>query len=88
MNRKIIIRESDFNKEIYSFLAGIGADNSLDWNIEALDQIKDAAVDAFGKMGAILEMDDQPEASYPLFNKWILERRERGLMHMEKRRKG
>ena len=88
MDRKIIIRVSDFNKEIYSFLLGIGADNSLDWNIDALDEVKDAIVDAFGKMGVTLEIDDQPEASYPLFNKWILERRERGLMHMEKRKKG
>jgi len=71
MDRKIIIRLSDFNKEIYSFLMGIGADNSLDWNIGALDQVRHAVVDAFGKMGVTLEVDDELEPSYPLFNNWI-----------------
>ncbi len=86
MNRKIIIRASDLNTRVYSFLTGIGADNSPDWNCEALDQVRHAVVNAFGKMGLTLEIDDQLETSYPLFNKWISGRRERDQTHIDKRR--
>jgi hypothetical protein len=59
MNRKIIIKAGDFNKEIFSFLTEVGADMPIDWNIEALDRIKNAVIEAFAKMGVTLEIDDQ-----------------------------
>ena len=59
MNRKIIIKSDDFNKEIFSFLKEVGADMPLDWNIEALDWIKNAIIEAFEKMGVTLEIDDR-----------------------------
>jgi hypothetical protein len=66
MNRKIIIKSDDFNKEIFSFLKEVGADMPMDWNIEALDRIKNAVIETFGKMGVTLEIDDrfQPTSSY------------------------
>jgi len=64
MNRKIIIKSDDFNKEIFSFLKEVGADIPLDWNIEALDRIKNAVIETFGKMGVTLEVDD-PLRSLP-----------------------
>jgi hypothetical protein len=59
MNRKIIIKSDDFNKEIFSFLKEVGADMPLDWNIEALDLIKNAIIETFWKMGVTLEIDDR-----------------------------
>jgi hypothetical protein len=59
MNRKIIIQSYDFNKEIFSFLKEIGADMPIDWNIEDLDQIKNAVIEAFGKKEVALEIDDR-----------------------------
>ena len=66
MNRKIIIKSDVFNKEIFSFLKEVGADMPMDWNIEALDPIKNAVIETFGKMGVTLEIDDrfQPISSY------------------------
>jgi hypothetical protein len=59
MNRKIIIKSDDLNKEIFSFLKEVGADMPLDWNIEALDRIKNAVIETFGRMGVTLEIDDR-----------------------------
>jgi hypothetical protein len=59
MNQKIIIKSDDFNKEIFSFLKEIGADMPMDWNIEALDRIRNAVIEAFEKMGVTLEVDDR-----------------------------
>ena len=59
MNRKIIIKSYDFNREIFSFLKEVGVDMPIDWNIEALDQIKNAVIEAFEKMGVTLEIDDR-----------------------------
>ncbi len=59
MNRKIIIKTDDFDKEIRSFLVDVGADMPIDWDIEALDQVKSAVVEAFKKMGIKIEMDDR-----------------------------
>ncbi len=63
MSRKIIIKASDFNKEIFSFLAEVGADMPIDWDIEALDEVKNAVVKAFTKMGVRIEIDDRFPAS-------------------------
>jgi len=59
MNRKIIIKSDDFDKEIFSFLKEVGADMPLSWNLEALDWIKNAVIETFGKMGVTLEIDDR-----------------------------
>jgi hypothetical protein len=59
MNRKIIIKADDFNKEIFSFFKKIGADMPMDWNIEVLERIKNAVMEAFEKMGITLETDDR-----------------------------
>ena len=59
MSRKIIIKTDDFDKEIRSFLGDVGADMPIDWDIEALDQVKSAVVEAFKKMGIKIEVDDR-----------------------------
>ena len=59
MNRKIIIKSDDFSKEIFSFLKEVGADMPIDWNLEALDRIRNAVIEAFEKMGVTLEVDDR-----------------------------
>jgi hypothetical protein len=59
MKRKIIIRSDDFNREILSFLTKVGADMPLEWNIEALDRIRNAVIEAYEKMGVTLEIDDR-----------------------------
>jgi len=63
MNRKIIIKAGDLNKEISSFLAEVGADMPIAWDIEALDQVKSAVIEAFKKMGVGIEVDDRLPAS-------------------------
>jgi hypothetical protein len=59
MSRKIIIKTDDLDKEIRSFLGYVGADMPIDWDIEALDQVKKAVVQAFEKMGIRIEIDDR-----------------------------
>jgi hypothetical protein len=59
MSRKIIIKIGDLDKEIRSFLKDVGADMPIDWNIEAIDQVKNAVIEAFRKMGVGLEVDDR-----------------------------
>ena len=69
MNRKIIIKSDDFDKEIFSFLKEVGADMPLDWNIEALDWIKNAVIETFWKMGVTLEIDDRLQSIPPYLTK-------------------
>jgi hypothetical protein len=59
MNRKIIIKSYDFDREILSFLKEVGADMPIDWNIDDLDKIKNAVIEAFGKKEVALEIDDR-----------------------------
>jgi hypothetical protein len=59
MGRKIIIKTDDFDKEVRSFLGDVGADMPVDWDIEALDQVKSAVIEAFKKMGIRVEVDDR-----------------------------
>jgi hypothetical protein len=59
MGRKIIIKTDDFDKEIRSFLGDVGAHMPIEWNIEALDQVKNAVIEAFKKMGVGIEIDDR-----------------------------
>lgn len=59
MGRKIIIKTDDFDKEIRSFLGDVGADMPINWDSEALDQVKNAVVHAFRKMGVRIEIDER-----------------------------
>jgi hypothetical protein len=69
MNRKIIIKSDDFNKEIFSFLKEVGADMPMDWNIEALEWLKDAVIETFKKMGVTLEIDGRFQSISPYLTK-------------------
>ena len=57
MNRKIIIRAKDLDKEICSFLTQVGADIPIDWNSNALALVRNAVIEAYDKMGITLEVD-------------------------------
>jgi hypothetical protein len=70
MSRKIIITTGDFDKEIRSFLRDVGADMAIDWDTEALDQVKNAVIEAFKKMGVGLEIDDRLPASVNRWEVW------------------
>jgi hypothetical protein len=59
MGRKIIIKTDDLDSEIRSFLRDVGAEMPIDWDVEALDQVKTAVIKAFKKMGVGLEVDDR-----------------------------
>ncbi len=63
MSRKIIIKTDDLDKEIRSFLRDVGADMPIDWNVEALNQVKNAVIEAFKKMGVGIEIEDRFPAS-------------------------
>ena len=65
MNNKIIIKSSDFSREIFSFLKEVGADVPIDWNIEAIDRVRNAVIEAFEKMGVTLEIDDRLQSISP-----------------------
>ena len=69
MNQKIIIKSDDFNKEIFSFLKEVGVDMPMDWNIEAVEQLKDAVIGTFEKMGVTLEIDDRFQSISPYLTK-------------------
>ena len=58
MNRKIIIRAKDLDKEIRSFLTQVGADIPIDWNSNTLALVRDAVIEAYNKMGITLEVDE------------------------------
>jgi len=70
MSRKIIIKTDDLDKEIRSFLRDVVADMPIDWDIEALDQVKTAIVEAFKKMGVGFEIDDRLPASVSQLEEW------------------
>ena len=65
MKRKIIIKSDDFNREIFSFLKEVGADVPVNWNIEALDRIRNVVIEAYEKMGVTLEIDDRLQSIPP-----------------------
>lgn len=67
MGRKIIIKEEDFNKEIHSFLTEVGAGMPIDWKTEALDRVRNAAIEAYEKMGITLEVDQRSQPYLPSF---------------------
>ena len=59
MNRKIIIRAKDLDKEICSFLTQVGADIPIDWSSNALALVRNAVIEAYDKMGITLEVDER-----------------------------
>ena len=59
MNRKIIIKSEDFDKEIFSFLKRVDVGMPIDWSIEAIQRIRVAVIEAFEKMGVMLEINDR-----------------------------
>ena len=70
MSRKIIIKLGDLDKEIHSFLKDVGADMPIDWSREALDQVREAVIEAFKKMGVGFEIDDRLPASVSRWEAW------------------
>lgn len=63
MNRKIIIRSDDFNKEIFFFLKEVGADMPIDWDNEAINRVRNAVIGAYEKMGVTIEIDERLQSS-------------------------
>ena len=70
MGRKIIIKTDDFDKEVRSFLGEVGADMPIDWNAEALDQVKNAVIEVFKKMGVGIEVDRRLSAPANQIEVW------------------
>ena len=64
MNRKIIIRAKDLDKEIRSFLTQVGADIPIDWNSNTLALVRDAVIEAYNKMGITLEVDERLQKTF------------------------
>ncbi len=55
---------------MFFFLKEVGADMPMDWNIEALDRIRNGVIEAFGKIGVTLEIDDRLQSTTaPYLNK-------------------
>jgi hypothetical protein len=69
MNRKIIIQSDDFDKEIFSFLREVVADMPVDWDREAIGWIRNTVIDAFEKMGVMLEIDGRLQS--PIGKRWV-----------------
>jgi hypothetical protein len=69
MNRKIIIHSDDFDKEIFSFLREVVADMPVDWDHEAIGRIRNTVIDAFKKMGIMLEIDERLQSS--IGKRWV-----------------
>ena len=84
MDRKIIIKAEDLERETHSFLREVSTDMPLNWNADALALVRDAVIEAFGRMGVILEVDERFESSSSLFNRCVWERKGEGMNHLEK----
>jgi hypothetical protein len=69
MNRKIIIHSDDFDKEIFIFLREVVADMPIDWDHEAIGWIRNTVIDAFEKMGIVLEIDKRLQSS--IGERWL-----------------
>jgi hypothetical protein len=66
MNRKIIIRSEDFDRETVFFLKEVGADMPIKWTSESLDVVRNAVIEAFEKVGVRLQIDGRHQS--PLFS--------------------
>jgi hypothetical protein len=69
MNRKIIIQSADFDKEIICFLREVVADMPVHWDHEAINRIRNTVIDAFEKMGVMLEIDERLQSS--ISKRWV-----------------
>ncbi len=78
MDRKIIIKAEDFDREIHSFLADVSADMPIKWDANALALVRDAVIEAFGRIGVTLEVDQQLEFSSLFFTEWNGKKRREG----------
>ncbi len=78
MDRKIIIKAEDFDREIHSFLADVSADMPIKWDANALAFVRDAVIEAFGRIGVTLEVDQQLEFSSLFFTEWNGKKRREG----------
>jgi len=84
MDRKIIIRAQDLDREIHSFLAEVSADMPIKWDANALALVRDAVIEAFGRMRVTLEVDEQLEFSSLFFSERNRKKRREGLALLEK----
>ncbi len=84
MDRKIIIKAEDLDREIHSFLAQVSADMPIKSDTNVLALVRDAVIEAFGRMGVTLEVDEQLELSSLFLSEWNLKKRWGGLAPLEK----
>jgi hypothetical protein len=84
MDRKIIIKAEDLDRGINSFLLEVSADMPTNWDTNALALVKDAVIKAFGKTEVTLEVEERHEFPSPLFHRWTQERKQEGLIRLEK----
>jgi hypothetical protein len=69
MDRKIIIKTEDLDREIHSLLTEVGADMPMNWDATALAFVRDAVIEAFGRMGVTIEVDERlPPPLFSLIN--------------------
>ena len=84
MDRKIIIKAEDLDREIHSFLAEVSADMPIKWDANALALVRDAVIEAFGRMRVTLEVDEPLEFSSLFFTERNRKKRREGLVPLEK----
>ena len=84
MDRKIIIRAQDLDREIHSFLAEVSADMPIKWDANALALVRDAVIEAFGRMRVTLEVDEPLEFSSLFSSERNRKKRREGLVSLEK----
>ena len=80
MDRKIILKVEEFDGKIHSLPGEVSTEMPLNWDAEVLAAVRNAVIEAFGKMGA--------ESPSSLFNQWIWERKGEEMNHLEKGGKG
>ena len=64
MRIKIIIKRDDFNNAIYFFLQNMGTGMVTDWNVDALEIVRNALITTFEGMGITIETYDQLERQF------------------------
>ncbi len=67
MDRKIIIKAEDLDREIHSFLAQVSADMPIKSDTNVLSLVRDAVIEAFGRIGLPLRLTSSlssPHFSY------------------------
>ena len=59
MDRRIIIKAEDLDREIHFLLSEISADMPIDWDSNVLALVRDSVIEAFGRMEVTLEVDER-----------------------------